>query len=251
MEDQHNFLLAYTQALTKFGAPSHHIESQLSSVVERLEVKGTFIQLPGVIVCSFMDDDTDTSETHLVKSPSWIWLGNLQKTHETYRAVMHDEMSAADGAVVLQNILNNLPCYPNIVRYFPSFPLSFIICPLAFGGSFVDAWVSGFGALILISLQLFVVGHPVYSAIFEYVFYIHISAGANHLLHRISVGLAISFSACGLSSIPNNLFCYTAITSSSNIGILLGYLIYMIFILYWGTCGPTYSCASGLTLSVV
>jgi uncharacterized membrane protein YjjP (DUF1212 family) len=42
---------------------------------------------------------------------------------------------------------------------------------------------------------------------------------------RISIGLIMSFTARGLSSINGNLFCYTAITSSSIIGILPGYLI--------------------------
>ena len=42
---------------------------------------------------------------------------------------------------------------------------------------------------------------------------------------RISVTIVISFAARGLSSIRSQIFCYTAISSASIIGILPGYLI--------------------------
>src|ERR1700730_11060008 len=56
-------------------------------------------------------------------------------------------------------------------------------------------------------------------------FYHFIPSRPDCIFYRISIGIMMSFTARGLSSINGNLFCYTAITSSSIIGILPGYLI--------------------------
>jgi uncharacterized membrane protein YjjP (DUF1212 family) len=65
----------------KFGAPSHRIEAQLKAAASILDVKG---ELPNIIVCCF-HEDTKTSETYWIKSPSRIWFENLQEVHEVYR----------------------------------------------------------------------------------------------------------------------------------------------------------------------
>lgn len=46
---------------------------------------------------------------------------------------------------------------------------------------------------------------------------------------RISITIVISFGARGLSAIRSEVFCYTAISSASIIGILPGYLICKLF----------------------
>lgn len=168
MDDSQNFLLILAQALMKFGAPSHRNEAQLKSAARILEISAQFVQLPNIILCSFGDMDGDASETHWVKSPGRIWLGNLQRTHEIYRSVMHDEKSATEGALELKELLEEPPIYSNLLRCIFAFTLSGMICPLAFGGSFLDAWVAGAGGFILCFIQLFlVVNNPFIAAIFE------------------------------------------------------------------------------------
>lgn len=168
MAESQNFLLILAQALMKFGAPSHRNEAQLKSAARILEISAQFVQLPNIILCSFGEMDGDMSETHWVKSPGRIWLGNLQRTHEIYRSVMHDEKSATEGASELKKLLAEPPIYSNLLRCIFAFTLSGMICPLAFGGSFLDAWVAGAGGFILCFIQLFlVVNNPFIAAIFE------------------------------------------------------------------------------------
>jgi len=156
----------------KFGAPSHRIEAQLKAAATTLDVTGEFIQLPGIIVCCFQDEETQTSETHWVKSASKIWLGNLQEVHEISRSVVHDERSAKDASAELKRLLKKNPMYSNLLRCIFAFSLSALICPLAFGGSFLDLWIAGSGAFVLCFLQLYVVsGSPLYATIFEYAFF--------------------------------------------------------------------------------
>ncbi|KIJ70090.1 hypothetical protein HYDPIDRAFT_78690 [Hydnomerulius pinastri MD-312] len=192
-----------------FGAPSHRIESQLIAAARILEVDAEFIHLPSVIICSFGDNDTMTSETHFIKCGGGLSLGSLHKVHIIYRAVVHDEVSARKATQQLDDLLAAKPLYPVWFRCILSFFLSVLICPLAFGGSFLDMWIAGAGAFCLCFLQLRVASKSaMYANVFE-----------------ITTAMLMSFTARGLSSIRSEIFCYTAISSAGIIGILPGYLI--------------------------
>lgn len=206
---RHNFLLKLAKALMTFGAPSHRIESQLLAAARILEVDAEFIHLPSVIICSFGDNDTMTSETHFIKSGGGLSLGSLHKVHIIYRGVVHDEVSARKATEQLDDLLSAKPLYPWWFRCILSFWLSVLICPLAFGGSFIDMGIAGCGAFVLCFLQLRVAAKSaMYANVFE-----------------ITTAMLVSFTARGLSSIRSQIFCYTAVSSSAIIGILPGYLI--------------------------
>lgn len=203
------FIIRLAQALMTFGAPSHRIESQLLSAARILEIDAEFIHIPGVIMCSFGDQETKTSELHFVKCAGRLSLGSLHEVHQIYRTVVHDEISAKNAAAQLDALLHAKPVYSALFRTILAFLLSLLICPLAFGGSFVDMWIAGVGAVFLSTMQVRVASKSVlYANVYE-----------------ITVTTCVSFVARGLSSIRSQVFCYTAISSSSIIGILPGYLI--------------------------
>ncbi|KAJ7283982.1 hypothetical protein C8J57DRAFT_1054716 [Mycena rebaudengoi] len=207
--NRQEFLLRLARALMTFGAPSHRIESQLIAAARILEVQAEFIHLPGVIICSFGDQELGCSETHFIKCGGRLSLGALHKVHLIYRFVVHDEKSAEQASEDLENLLNAPPLYSILFRCFLAFCLSALICPLAFGGSFLDMWASGASAFVLCVLQLCAATK---SAIYANVF-------------EITIAIFVSFTARGLSSIRTQIFCYTAISSAGIIGILPGYLI--------------------------
>ncbi|TEB35596.1 DUF1212-domain-containing protein [Coprinellus micaceus] len=209
LANRHVFLLKLARALMTFGAPSHRIESQLTAAARILEVQAEFIHLPSVIICSFGEQDTGTSETYFVKASGRLSLGSLHKVHIIYRSVVHDEVSASLASQELDRLMVEPPIYGMILRCCFAFWLSVLICPLAFGGSFVDMWFSGLSAFVLAFLQLYVANK---SALYANVF-------------EITVSIIISFVARGLSAIRSQIFCYTAISSSGIIGILPGFLI--------------------------
>jgi uncharacterized membrane protein YjjP (DUF1212 family) len=162
------FLITLARALMTFGAPSHRIESQLIAAAKILEVESEFIHLPGVIICSFGDEGTKTSETHFVKCGSRLSLGSLHMVHHIYRAVLHDEISAKRATRQLDELLSAKPLYPVFLRCVLAFILSALICPLAFGGSFLDMWIAGSGAFVLCLLQLCVATkNAMYANVFE------------------------------------------------------------------------------------
>lgn len=168
MINRQEFLIKLARSLMSFGAPSHRIESQLVSAARILEVEAEFIHLPGVIICSFGDQELGCSETHFVKCGGRLSLGALHKVHVVYRSVVHDEISAKKATEQLDDLLNAPPLYPIFFRCVLSFCLSALICPLAFGGSFLDMWIAGASAFTLSILQLYVATKSaMYANVFE------------------------------------------------------------------------------------
>ncbi|KAI0053134.1 DUF1212-domain-containing protein [Auriscalpium vulgare] len=207
--NRQKFVLALAKALLTFGAPSHRIEAQLFSASKILGVQASFVYLPNLILVSFTDGDTRTSELHFVRSSGRIALTALTKIHDLFRAVLRDDVSCRQGIMILEKIVKAPPLYPLFTRCLLAFVCASIICPLAFGGSFIDMWISGACACVLQYLGLQSASK---SAIYANVY-------------EISVSIIVSFLARALSCIPGRIFCYTAISSAGVVLILPGFTI--------------------------
>ncbi|KAL6310166.1 hypothetical protein BKA93DRAFT_821221 [Sparassis latifolia] len=203
------FILKLAKALLSFGAPSHRIESQLHSASGILKVNAAFVHFPNLIIVSFLDSDTRTSETHFVRAGGRVALTALHKVHLIYRDVLHDDISASEGTEQLKKILQARPLYNIYVRCVFAFICSSIICTLSFGGSVVDMFISGASASLLQYLGLNAASKSsIYANVYE-----------------ISVSIIVSFLARVLGTLPGNIFCYSAISSAGVVLILPGFTI--------------------------
>jgi uncharacterized membrane protein YjjP (DUF1212 family) len=201
------FILKLAKALMLFGAPSHRIESQLNATANVLEVDAQFIHFPGLVIASFGDVDKHTSETHFVKSKSDLALGPLHDVHIVYRRVVHDEIGVEEGTEELNRLLRAEACWSEWSRIGFAAIRCWLMAPMSFGGSFIDAFVAAAFGAMLTFLQLRVTRkNAMYSNVFE-----------------ISTAIMISFVARGLST--TGLFCYQSIASSGLILVLPGYII--------------------------
>ncbi|WVR06201.1 hypothetical protein IAU60_003231 [Kwoniella sp. DSM 27419] len=201
------FVLKLAKALMTFGAPSHRIESQLSATALVLEIDAQFVHFPSIVIASFGDVDTRTSETHFVKANGGLELGKLHKVHNVYKAVVHDEMDAAEGTKLIHALLKAPMEYNLWQRMILAFLCSGLIAPVGFGGSLVDGLASGCLGILLSFMQLHVASKSaMYSNIFE-----------------ISIATVVSFTARGLST--TGIFCYQAVVSAGVVLILPGYTI--------------------------
>lgn len=161
-------MLKLAKALMTFGAPSHRIESQLAATALVLEIDAQFIHFPSIVIASFGDVDTRTSETHFVKAPGGLDLGKLHRVHNIYKAVVHDELDAAEGTKRIHTLLKAPMEYNLWQRMIIAFLCSGIIGPLGFGGSFIDGIASGVLGILLSFMQLHVASKSaMYSNIFE------------------------------------------------------------------------------------
>ncbi|KAI0931784.1 hypothetical protein AcW2_000592 [Taiwanofungus camphoratus] len=203
------FIIRLAKALLSFGAPSHRIESQLVSASAILNVNAAFVHFPNMIIVSFLDTDTRTSETHFVRAGGRVALTALHKVHQVYRDVLRDKLSASEGTDHLKEILQARPLYNIYLRCFLAFICASIICVLSFGGSLLDMFISGLSAAVLQYLGLNAATKS--------------STYAN--VYEISVSIIVSFIARVLGSIPGNIFCYSAISSAGVVLILPGFTI--------------------------
>lgn len=161
--------MTFARALLAFGAPSHRMESQLLAAARILEVDAEFTHMPGIIMASFGDEETKSSQLHFAKCPGHVSLGNLHRLHKIYRAVVHDELSAKKATEKLEDMLKAGPMCPLWLRSIFFFCIGGLICPLAFGGSFVDMWLGGASSLFLFAIQAGVASRKstIYANVYE------------------------------------------------------------------------------------
>ncbi|KAJ7783602.1 hypothetical protein DFH07DRAFT_193503 [Mycena maculata] len=192
-----------------FGAPSHRIESQLVAASKILDAQAEFVHLPNIIIVTIRNGSTASTRTYFVRATGRISLSRLNEVHHIYRKVLHDKLSAAQGTEELRVILRRLPVYSLFQRCTFAFICASIICVLSFGGSFLDMWISGCCAAALQYLGLNAANKS--------------SMYAN--VYEISVTIIVAFVARGLSNIPGNYFCYSAISSAGVVVILPGFTV--------------------------
>ncbi|KAH7885933.1 DUF1212-domain-containing protein [Phlebopus sp. FC_14] len=209
VDKRRKFILKLAKCLLGFGAPSHRIESQLSTAAQILDAKATFVHIPNVIIVTFGDAEVASVETHFVKAHGGIALTSLHQVHLIYRKVLRDKMSVEEGARRLKDILQAPPIYSLGLRCLFAFVCASAICAMAFGGSIIEMWVAGFCACVLQYLGL--------NAASKSAMYANV--------YEISVAIIVSFVARALSSIPGELFCYNAISSAGVVLILPGFTI--------------------------
>lgn len=225
--DRRDFLLKLTQALLTFGSPSYRIESQLLAASVILEVDAEFVYLPGVIIVVFHNRETKTTRLHTVRSSGRLALTYLHRVHDIYKDVLHNQVRVTTGTKAIDNLLHTKPLYPVFFRCMLAFMCASVICPLAFGGSFVDMWISGTCAAILQFLGLrTAVKSALYAHVYECVHGpLSVQSVLADFFPRISISFFISFVAKVLAGIPGHMFCYSAISSAGVVLLLPGFSV--------------------------
>ncbi|KAF8203194.1 hypothetical protein BJ912DRAFT_842444 [Pholiota molesta] len=209
MAVRRKFILKLAKALLTFGAPSHRIESQLLAAAKILDAPIEIVYLPGLIIVSVWNEEKSSMKTYFVRSRGRIALTSLHRVHQIYRDVLHDAIGAEAGTNALRQLLKSPPIYSLKLRCFFAFICASIICGLSFGGSILDMWISGACACILQFLGLNAANKS--------------SMYAN--VYEITVSIVVAFIARALSNVPDDMFCYSAISSAGVVVILPGFTI--------------------------
>ncbi|KAL1917480.1 uncharacterized protein VTP21DRAFT_3873 [Calcarisporiella thermophila] len=165
--ERQEFLLRLGKMLMHCGGPSHRIESVLETTSEALGVDAEFVFIPGLLMVTFGDQDTHTSETHLIKCvPDW-YLGKLEEVNEVVRAVLKKQMTAHEALPRLEEIEQEPDMFGNIGLAI-SFMLSgaFAAATL-FKGSWLDASVGAFTGLIVGVLLILASHNRNYGNVYE------------------------------------------------------------------------------------
>ena len=72
--ERQQFIMKLARAFMMFGAPSHRLEAQMQATARVLEINGQVIYIPGVMLISFGDSATHTSDIKVRSSSLALFL---------------------------------------------------------------------------------------------------------------------------------------------------------------------------------
>ncbi|KAG8689911.1 hypothetical protein FRC11_014924 [Ceratobasidium sp. 423] len=200
------FILKLARALMMFGAPSHRLEAQIQATARVLDIQVSCMYLPSVMLFSFGDTATHTSDTKFLKQTSALDLGKLLDAHRIYWRVIHDELGVGEASLQLDELMKKRVLYKGWVTVLIGGFCSAFITPISFKGSFVDAVAAFPLGAILVWVQNLSARNELYSNVFE-----------------ITIAGLLSFIAGGFAASKH--VCYAAVASGSVVLILPGYIV--------------------------
>lgn len=206
------------RAMMMFGGPSHRLAAQIQSTGRVLDLELSCMYLPDVMLISFEDSATGTSNVKFIRQGSALDLEKLGEAHAlywnvsvssrrgvyvTYSAlqVIHDAMSVSVASASLDVLMRKKPLYSLTQLILIGGMCSASICSVSFAGSFIDCLASAPLGALLVAVQLLSVRNELYGNVFE-----------------ITIATLLSFLSAALASTKH--FCYSAVASSSVVLIL-------------------------------
>jgi uncharacterized membrane protein YjjP (DUF1212 family) len=127
--------------------------------------------LPNIVLISFNDTATGTSNVKLIKQGSTLDLGKLLDAYTLYWAVIHDKISVSDASSDLDQLILRRQLYKGWITVIIGGFCSSFICPIAFNGSFLDAAISFPLGALLVFIQNLSAKNELYNNVFEYVLF--------------------------------------------------------------------------------
>ncbi|KAH9840878.1 uncharacterized protein C8Q71DRAFT_702019 [Rhodofomes roseus] len=202
------FILKLARAMMMFGGPTHRLQAQIQATGRVLDIQLSCMYLPDVMLISFDDATTSTSNIKFIRQASALDIGKLQDAYALYWKVIHDDISVKDASIALDDLMRK----PQLYKFWQLILIggfcSASICSVSFNGSFIDSLISFPLGCLLIVIQVFAARNELYSNVFE-----------------IMVCLLFSFIAAALADTHGHHVCYTAVGSASIVLILPGFII--------------------------
>ncbi|KAI8378635.1 hypothetical protein BD560DRAFT_366671 [Blakeslea trispora] len=233
----------------------------MDKVSKRLEIDGSYAVLPGLIVVTFGDVETHTSETHLIRCSRSLDINKLERSNLIAHRLAKGALDLEEASRMLDDIVNSPPTWSPawlILGYVGS---SAFVAPLFFNGSWTDCWVSAiFGFCGKCSLQivfgfdnnsfLLLVGvltyisekMPMFGNVFEMAITIPIAIIAL-ALHSYVCFAAIALSAIVIALPGYSLTCSVMELAAKNLVSGTVHLVYALMYILFLAFGIGYGCS--------
>jgi uncharacterized membrane protein YjjP (DUF1212 family) len=145
-EEDKQYILTLTKALLHFGSPNNRLESYLRLVAHDLGLIGQFLPLPGKVIVTITNPNTESEEPQVVEAEGHCSLSAIEQVHEIAHEVYKGGLPK-DGI------------YRLWFRCFFAFFCSACFSILEFGGSLVDMPIAGLCSAILLLVKVKMTGH--------------------------------------------------------------------------------------------
>ena len=191
--ERQDFILRLAKSLIKYGAPSHRLEDAVDHAAKTLEINLQCIYLPNVMIVSFTDYETHTSETHLLKVPAGLDMYKCALVHQVQKMVTHSSMPVEEAIMKLDTINAEKDANSRWITVLAYAVSGFCTAPMFFKGNWMDAMISFFmggavGLLVWLSEKV-----PSYAHICDVTMSVVVAFVAESLRHHNVCTTAIKF----------------------------------------------------------
>ncbi|KAF9144996.1 hypothetical protein BG015_012047 [Linnemannia schmuckeri] len=191
--ERQDFILRLAKSLIKYGAPSHRLEDAVDHAAKTLEINLQCIYLPNVMIVSFTDYETHTSETHLLKVPAGLDMYKCALVHQVQKMVTHSSMPVEEAIMKLDAINTEKDANGRWITVLAYAVSGFCTAPMFFRGNWIDATISFFmgaavGLLVWLSEKV-----PSYAHICDVTMSVVVAFVAEALRHHNVCTSAIKF----------------------------------------------------------
>jgi uncharacterized membrane protein YjjP (DUF1212 family) len=203
-----DFIYKLAILLSEYGCPAHRIESNLNTVADCLRINGAFVVLPSLIIITLGEQDSHSSDTHIIKTTPGYEMARLQLVEDALTDLFVGKnlfLSLSD----MTERLNEIRRMPSQFSYFWKIMgyglFSAGSSPLLFSGGWWDCLASFvLGSLVGVLIEL--------------------SAKMNTLSNIMEVisAIVVSFAARGLSIAYSDYICYWSVALASVVWLLPG-----------------------------
>ncbi|KAI9476382.1 MAG: hypothetical protein EXX96DRAFT_487148 [Benjaminiella poitrasii] len=237
-----DLIIKMGKSLVRTGAPSHRIEAAMEKVGKRLEIDGSYAVLPGLIIVTFGDVETHTSETHLVRCSRSLDIGRLERSNVIAYKIAKGELDLDEASELLDNVVNGPPTWGFFMTILGYIFSSAFVAPLFYNGSWTDCWVSAIfglcvGVLTYISERL-----PMFGNVFEMVVTIPIAV-VTLAFHPHVCFAAVAMAAIVIALPGYSLTCSVMELAAKNLISGVVHLVYALMYVLFLAFGIGYGCS--------
>ncbi|KAJ2724608.1 pheromone-regulated protein prm10 [Coemansia sp. Benny D115] len=136
------FLVLVSKALMMYGSPLHHLEDNLTRIAHLLDLEMTASAIPGLVLLSFDDSVTHTSETKLIRCSNGWDMHRLDQTNHLVRRLVHGKIDVKSAVPDLEQIMTAPPIYKWYWQVLNWGVIAWSLCLVCFGGSWEDSGIS-------------------------------------------------------------------------------------------------------------
>lgn len=136
------FLVLISKAMMMYGSPLHHLEDNLTRMGKLLDLEVTASAIPGLVLLSFEDSVTHTSETKIIRCNNGWDMHRLDQTSQLVKRVVYSHLEVRKAVLEIEQIMVAPPIYPWYLQILNWGVIAWTLCLVCFGGSFKDSGIS-------------------------------------------------------------------------------------------------------------
>ncbi|KAG1048429.1 hypothetical protein G6F46_007888 [Rhizopus delemar] len=197
------FLRKLCRALMMYGCPAHRLEYAMRQVSRTLGVEAEYVFIPNVMLMTFYDSTTHTTETHFIRQNPGFEMHRLADIYRLEKLVAYGEVSVDEALEFIDKVYEQPAIYPRWLQPFVFALAAFSGCVLFYGGRWKEGGVSA-------ALGMLFAVNEIFSTV----------VSSLQPIWEITVCILIGFVARGVQKYE---FCFAPIAFSSFIVVLPGY----------------------------